>query len=114
MADIVITIPDEVVKNETYTQYLGCMSSKLDEVLHNAVKLPKGHGELKDMGKLKYIFYLDRDEPVYTGKDIKKAIDSMKTLVEADKSEIDARQQMLINHLNNKTPDIRDEVELER
>jgi len=52
--------------------------------IKNGVVLPKGHGDLKDMGNLPYVFDLTKEEPVYSGRDIERAIKSMKTIVEAD------------------------------
>lgn len=46
--------------------------------------LPKGHGNLKDMGNLKYIFDLTREDAVYSGKDIEWAIKRLTTIIEAD------------------------------
>ena len=53
----------------------------------NGTPLPKGHGDLKDMGNLQYIFDLTREGPIYSGKDIERAIKSMKSIIEADKAE---------------------------
>lgn len=46
--------------------------------------LPKGHGDLKDMSNLQYVFDLTREDTIYSGKDIERAIKSMTTIVEAD------------------------------
>lgn len=53
MQEVVIKIPEEVVVNDTYMQYLGCMSKKLDEVLHSGILIPKGHGDLIDKNELR-------------------------------------------------------------
>lgn len=57
------------------------------EAFNNSIPLPKGHGKLKDMGNLKYVFDLTKDNPIYSGKDIEQAIKSMTTIIEADKIE---------------------------
>ena len=54
--------------------------------------LPKGHGELKDMGNLKYVFDLTKDNPIYSGKDIERAIKSMTAIIEADKAESEDKE----------------------
>jgi hypothetical protein len=82
--ELVIKVPKEVALTKTYDKYFRCMSAKLDEVLYNAVELPENHGKLKDMGKLKYMFHLDSEQPIYSGKDIQWAINSMPTLIEAN------------------------------
>ena len=45
---IVIDIPEEVLKTRYYTDYFGCGSHKLTETLDNGTPLPKGHGRLID------------------------------------------------------------------
>ena len=55
--------------------------------IKNGTILSKGHGDLKDMGNLKYVFDLTREDTIYSGKDIERAIKSMKTIIEADKAE---------------------------
>lgn len=81
---IVIEIPEEV-KNRlcfgvTYTKDIQVVC----EALNNGTPLPKGHGDLKDMGNLQYVFDLTRDDSIYSGKDIERAIKSMKSIIEAD------------------------------
>ena len=86
MADIelVIKIPEEV-KNRlcfgvTYTKDIQVVC----EALNNSTPLPTGHGRLKDMGNLQYVFDLTREDPLYSGKDIERAIKSMTTIIGAD------------------------------
>ena len=55
--------------------------------IRKGTPLPKGHGDLKDMGNLKYVFDLTGDNPIYSGKDIERAIKSMTTIIEADNAE---------------------------
>lgn len=92
MADIelVIKIPkyvyNTIVANDGYIA--DCDNEKVGMAIINGTPLPKGHGDLKDMGNLKYVFDLTRDNPVfYSGKDIELAIKSMTTIIEADNTE---------------------------
>ena len=57
----------------------------LERVVMRGTPLPKGHGDLKDIGNLKYVFDLTKDDPIYSGKDIEQAVKSMKTIVPKDK-----------------------------
>ncbi|MBR2248561.1 MAG: hypothetical protein IJ880_16355 [Bacilli bacterium] len=87
MADIelVIKIPEE--------SYIALMEIKdalqrmagFEKFIVNGTPLHKGHGGLKDMGNLPYVFDLTREDPIYSGKDIERTIKSMKTIIEADK-----------------------------
>lgn len=83
---IVIDIPEEVITNETYTQYFGCMSAKLDEVIHNGTPLPKGHGDLIYRDDLLEDSYCIDD---WSGNEV-NIVDVMtvrmaETIIEADK-----------------------------
>ena len=82
MVEIVIKIPEEMwkqIKN-------GYVPLGISKYLKNGVTLPKEHGNLKDMSNLPYVFDLTRDDFIYSGKDIERAINSMTTVVEADKN----------------------------
>ena len=59
----------------------------LEQKIITGTPLPKGHGKLKDMGNLKYVFDLTKDNPIYSGKDIERAIKSMTTIIEAESEE---------------------------
>lgn len=78
---IVIDIPEE-----KYNEYkrIGDSRDILFEAIRKGTPLPKGHGDLKDMGNLKYVFDLTRDNPIYSGKDIEQVIKLMTTIIEAD------------------------------
>lgn len=89
--EIVIKIPEETYQKikETNMVISGRRNGiRLDYILFSAVNtgtpLPKGHGNLKDMGNLPYIFDLTRDDPIYSGTDIERAVNSMKSIIEAD------------------------------
>ena len=88
---IVIDIPDEMymdIKEEVRTKVNTFEHIPfLHEVISVGTPLPKGHGTLKDMGNLKYVFDLTRDDPIYSGKDIERAIKSMTSIIKADKVE---------------------------
>ena len=43
--------------------------------------------DLKDMGNLQYVFDLTIEDPIYSGKDIERAVNSMKSIIEADKED---------------------------
>ena len=79
---VVIDMPEHYYENNIKKELPICLTE--DNVI---AILPKGHGDLKDMGNLQYVFDLTKDEPVYSGRDIERAIKSMKTIVEADKAE---------------------------
>lgn len=76
--EIVIKIPKYYL---THPQDYSCLA----ECVRRGVLLPKEHGDLKDMGNLPYVFDLTRENFIYSGKDIERAINSMTTVVEADK-----------------------------
>ena len=81
---IVIDIPYEDYIRIKETGVIG----KVDvfkRAIRNGTVLPKGHGNLKDMGNLKYVFDLTKEDTIYSGKDIERAIKSMKTIIEADR-----------------------------
>jgi hypothetical protein len=56
----------------------------LYDSVRNSTPLRNGHGDLKDMGNIKYVFDLTRNDPIYSGKDIEWAVKSMKTIIPAD------------------------------
>ena len=68
-----------------------CKDPVLLNAFKNGILLPKGHGELKDMGNFQYIFDLTREDHIYSGKDIERAVKSMKSIVEADKAESESK-----------------------
>lgn len=86
---IVIDIPERIYYG--IEKGITVNGSKASQILIDAVKngkpLPKGHGDLKDMGNLQYVFDLTREDPIYSGKDVARAIKSMTIIVEADKEE---------------------------
>lgn len=85
MADIelVIKIPEEMYQHykKVWQQRRGSIP---ESCIAFGTPLPKSHGDLKDMGNLQYVFDLTREEPIYSGKDIERAIKSMKSIIEAD------------------------------
>ncbi len=84
--EIVIRIPEEDYKKISNSNPSYADDFNLYYAIKNGVKLPKGHGNLKDMGNLPYVFDLTREDFIYSGKDIERAINSMTTVVEADKN----------------------------
>ena len=87
----VIDIPEDVILNDTYTQYFGCMSKKLDEVLHSGLILPKGHGRLIDADALnarmeQRINEIGDDRSIWEASGVETALDMFApTIIEADK-----------------------------
>ena len=79
---VVIDMPEHYYENNIKKELPICLTE--DNVI---AILPKGHGDLKDMGNLQYVFDLTRENPIYSGRDIERAIKSMKTIVEADLEE---------------------------
>lgn len=80
------------ISEDVYTKISNSNPSYADDfsiyyAIKNGVPIPKGHGDLKDMGNLQYVFDLTREDSIYSGKDIERAIKSMKTIIEADRSE---------------------------
>ena len=90
---IVIDIDEEtyadIKKGKVYSSYRDVPQESVLAIA-NGIPLPKGHGDLKDMGNLQYVFDLTREDPIYSGKDIELAIKSMKSIIEADKGVGDA------------------------
>ncbi len=86
---IVIDIPDRI--HYGIEKGITVNGSSASQIVLDAVKngtpIPKGHGDLKDMGNLPYVFDLTRDDNIYSGKDIERAINSMTSIIEADKEE---------------------------
>lgn len=95
MADIelVIKIPEEAKQSFDCAESNDLKSGFYDHggvigyAIKNGTPLPKGHGDIKDMGNLKYVFDLTQDNPIYSGKDIEWAIKSMVTIIEAESEE---------------------------
>ncbi len=95
MADIelVIKIPEEAKQAFDCAEsndIKGCYydhSGVVGKAIKNGIQLPKGHGELKDMGNLPYVFDLTREDSIYSGKDIERAIKSMTSIIEAESEE---------------------------
>ena len=93
---IVIDIPDEVMKSRQYCRYFGAWSEKLTETVENGKPLPKGHGALKDADKLAIAIAMIRDKCNYYGNEYEQAlfqaydisvdeIIGAPTIIEADK-----------------------------
>lgn len=85
--ELVIKLDEETYKEvidrtENDTLSLGI---KLIEAVQNGTQLPKGHGDLKDMDNIQYTFDLTREDVIYSGKDVERAIKSMTTIIKADK-----------------------------
>ena len=86
----VIDIPEEVAKNNDYVGYFGAASEKLIETFKNGTHLPKEHGALKDVDKLKLdVFEYDEDAWMWASITksgySKEQIESLETIIEADK-----------------------------
>lgn len=88
--EVVIRIPKEEYH---YIQLYGGIKPFSGNFIAKQIKkgtvLPKGHGELKDISNLKYVFDLTREDPIYSGKDIERAVKTMKSIIEADKEDVE-------------------------
>ena len=51
--ELVIKIPEEIYESQRYAQYFGAWSVVLQKHFENAIPLPKGHGRLGDLDKIK-------------------------------------------------------------
>lgn len=92
MIDLVIRISEEdfeIMKHNIRVNNPLCPLSedKIVSIVANGIPLPEGHGDLKDMGNLPYVFDLTREDFIYSGKDIERAIKSMTTIIPAGKPE---------------------------
>lgn len=87
---IVIEIPEKYKDLLDKGEADGSIRKSILLAVSNGISLPKGHGDLKDMGNLQYVFDLTREDPIYSGKDIERTIKLMKTIIEADKESKDA------------------------
>lgn len=86
---IVIDISEERLNTlkAGYVQHGSIAEKMIVDAVRNGTPLPKGHGDLKDMGNLKYVFDLTRTDCIYSGEDIRRAIESMSIIIPADKDE---------------------------
>lgn len=84
--ELVIKIPEDSYKATCKGSMLPLDVENVVHWIKNGILLPKEHGDLKDMSNLKYVFDLTREDYIYSGKDIERAIKSMTTVVEADKT----------------------------
>lgn len=85
--ELVIKIPEDSYKATCKGSMLPPDVKNVVQGIKNGIRLSKGHGDLKDMGNLKYVFDLTREDYIYSGKDIERAIKSMKSIIKADKTE---------------------------
>lgn len=83
---IVVELDDETYKDIVKNGFIYDEDREaISDAIMNGTPLSEGHGDLKDMGNLKYVFDLTRDDLIYSGKDIERAVKSMKTIVPKDK-----------------------------
>ena len=89
--ELVVKIPEDVYKDimihNREMREGGKSAYYFEGLIQNGILIPKGHGDLKDMGNLQYVFDLTRENPIYSGKDIERAIKSMRSIIESDKIE---------------------------
>ena len=92
MADreVVIKIPEEQYKyilrsdNSAFADLVS--KEMMMHIIKNGTPLPERHGDLKDMGNLKYVLDLTREDFIYSGKEIERAVKSMTTIVKSNKA----------------------------
>lgn len=90
--EVVIRISEEdfkIMKHNIKVNNPLCPLSedKMVSIVASGIPLPEGHGDLKDMGNLPYVFDLTREDFIYSGKDIEREIKSMTTIIPADTEE---------------------------
>ena len=87
--ELVIRIDEEDFKTMKHNVAIGnplCSLSedKMVSIVANGIPLPEGCGDLKDMENFSCMFDLTIEDPIYSGKDIERAIKSMTTIIPAD------------------------------
>ncbi len=87
--ELVIRIDEEDFKKMKHNVAIGkpiCSLSEPEMVskVANGIPLPEGHGDLKDMENFSCMFDLTIEDPIYSGKDIERAVKSMTTIIPAD------------------------------
>lgn len=89
MKEIVIKIPDKVYESVIEEGFSVRNARELIHAMVNGKVLPKGHGELKDVSKLKENYHTVFNEDFGISEDVVNLgdIDEAPTLVEADKGE---------------------------
>lgn len=90
--EVVIRISEEdfkIMKHNIAVDNPLCPLSedKMVSIVANGVPLPKGHGDLKDMENFSCMFDLTIEDPIYSGKEIEQAVNSMKAIIPADTEE---------------------------
>ena len=88
MADIVIKLPDNLLKGMKIEN--GSMAcQRILDAVYDGVPLPKGHGDLKDAEKLKnaFITWSMAVQGNFTDADIASIICNSPTIIEADKEQ---------------------------
>ena len=90
--EVVIRISEEdfkIMKHNIAVNKPLCSLSEPEMVskVANGIPLPEGHGDLKDMDNFSCTFDLTIEDPIYSGKDIERAIKSMTTIIPADTEE---------------------------
>jgi len=83
---IVIDISEEMYEDLKYLNVHG-FTTAVEEAVANGTPLPERHGDLKDMGNLKYMFDLTREDFIYSGKEIERTVKSMTTIIKSNKEE---------------------------
>lgn len=83
---VIIDIPNWLY-NAIMEHHEPVYSQSLGDAVRDGTPLPKRYGDLKDMANLQYVFDLTREDPIYSGKDIERAIKSMKSIIKADNTE---------------------------
>lgn len=81
--EIVINISEEEY-NKIKENDMGFYNGRFFQMVRNGIPLPEGHGDLKDMENFSCVFDLTIEDPIYSGKDIERAIKSMTTIIPAD------------------------------
>ena len=93
--ELVIKIPEELkealdnAKKENAFNYMQVYNDTIYDALKNGIKLPKGHGDLKDANKLKHAFisWSMAVQGNFTDADIASIVYNSPTIIEAYKAE---------------------------
>ena len=95
--ELVIKIPEDVYKNIKSLDWknAGRWFSEEWKAIHNGTPLPKGHGNLKDIGKCdRKLFYQQcgGENSLITVKTAFDMLLSLPTIIEADKVESEGKE----------------------
>ena len=91
---LIIDIPNSLYANLPKIQIGTVASKRLLDCVKNGIPLPKGHGDLKDVEKLKnaFVAWSMAVHGNFTDADIASIIYNSQTIIEADKTESEDKE----------------------